>query len=492
MEADLPLSSSRACDSAFNSHPSVLMVAAELAPFAKTGGLGDMVAAIARSLIAQAAPVTVLLPGYPALLAAVAIQDSSNLGDFLGHPMHLVLADCCGIQVAIVRCDGLYNRPGGIYLDQCHQPWPDNFGRFAALGKVASMIANGRTPHPPPRIVHLNDWHSGMYFAFGPPRSIPTVLTVHNFAFQGRFSEMQLAPLKQHVDMDVVRSGAFFGGYSPLKIACEQADFVSTVSDGYCRELLTPTRYNRFQLSDLTRRRMISIPNWLDRTQWNPTSDRHITARFDADSLAARKENRNFLLEWLSISGEKPIFCTISRITRAKGFRFLLRNLDAILSTGSTLVVVGDGEPRLLNGFKDASLRYPGQLRVITPYSDRAAHRLLAGADMLIMPSLVEPCGLSQLHAQAYGCVPIASAVGGLSNSITTGGGFLFEPSDLLSFRAAIADAIMIYDRPEEWRKVQIQCMNSHRAETGLELGYFKLFSSIAHASATKDRKFYN
>jgi starch synthase len=178
----------------------------------------------------------------------------------------------------------------------------------------------------------------------------------------------------------------------------------------------------------------------------------------------------------LALPVEQPILCTASRITPAKGFRFLLRNLDALLSRGVSLVVAGDGDPKLLRGFQEASVRHPDRMRLITPYSEETARKVLAGADMLIMPSLVEPCGLTQMQAQAYGCVPVVSAVGGLSDSIRAGGGFLFEPSSRRSFAAAIDDAIALYNKPARWRRLQGQCMASHRTNHDPGQAYLSLY----------------
>ena len=459
-----------------HSRPNVLHVSAEVAPHAKTGGLGDMVRAMAKMLSDNGVPSMVLVPAYEKLIYSADAVEVLEIGSPLGMTCQLVLARQDSISLAMIRCDRHFRRAGGIYTDRDGKPWNDNAVRFALLGKVAAMIAGGQTPIPAPNIVHLHDWHPGLYFAFNPPAEVRTVLTVHNFAFHGRFDDRCLGALLPFADDAIIKSAGLFGGYSPLKIACDRADIVTTVSEGYRRELQCPNRFNWYQLSERNRKRLRAIPNWSDRSQWNPGLDSAIRQRFDSRSLHLRDINRVGLATELELDPDMPIACTVSRITGPKGFKFLLNNLDVVLRA-MNLVIVGDGEPKLIARLKHA-LTQSSRIKFITPYTEASARRTLAGSDFLLMPSLVEPCGLTQMHAQAYGCVPITSETGGLTSSVKDAG-FLFQPSDRRSLENAIKTAVSVFAKPDPWRSLRTACMNSRANHTDGPKGYIDCYETL-------------
>lgn len=436
-----------------------------------------MVATIAAMASERGIQTTILIPGYPSLTRAVTVERLVEIGPLLGAPCRLVLARQGMLRLVVIQCDELFGRPGGIYTDPNSKPWDDNAIRFAVLGKVASIIANGRTPVPPPNIVHLHDWHSGFYFAFDPPPRVRSVLTVHNFAFHGRFDRKWLERLCPFADMRVLKAGLLFDGYSPLTIGADRADILTTVSEGYRRELQNPTRHDWFQLSERNRQRLVAIPNWADRATWDPANDPSIAQPFDVNKLPFRDINRAHLAAELGLRPDLPIICTVSRITAPKGFKFLLNNLS-VLIPAMNLIIIGEGDAKLMSRARHAAAQWPTHIRFVTPYNETVARRALAGADFLLMPSLVEPCGLTQMHAQAYGCVPIASMTGGLTASVGDAG-FLFRPSNRASFKEAVCRAMSLFADRSEWRALQIKCMNNRANELAGPNGYLDCYEGL-------------
>lgn len=326
----------------------VLVVAAELAPYAKTGGLGDMVAALASALGDLGLDVTVLMPGYPGLVSQECFEQVFPLPTVGRFKPSLRAGHLDGIGIVAVECADLYDRTGSIYADEFGRPWPDNDLRFGLLGVVAALVASGRTPLRRPDVVHLHDWHGGAFFLEG-GGDLPVVLTVHNFAFQGLSDPSRLSQLGTSLNRELGDGGLIFGKFSPLRLACRNATIVSTVSRGYAQELGTETRFNWYQIDRFDRDRLRSVPNWHDGVRWNPSNDQAIMKRYDQSSLPLKGANKISLCEELGMDPALPLVCTASRITKQKGFRFLAQNLDLFMEAGANLVMVGSGDPRLVN-----------------------------------------------------------------------------------------------------------------------------------------------
>lgn len=444
------------------SRPSILIVSAEFWPIAKTGGLGDMVYSIATSVRDYELDVTVLVPGYRStrsMLPRPARCDEPftafgwdiTLETHLFHDMRLV----------VVRCDELFDRPGGIYLQEDGRPWPDNSIRFGLFCKVAATVANGVTTIPQPDLISLHDWHTALTPVYlEPGLKTQTVLTIHNFMYQGRFDCSVVSDLEIGGRGDVIDAACLFGGFSFLQAGLSMCTALTTTAPSYVADIRKQNRHNRHYLKAADLERLHPVLNWPEFDVWNPATDRMIAAPFDERSIASRAINRRALeglMGW--DESDAPIFCTVSRITRAKGFRFLLEQVDTLLAKGARLLFVGDGDRRLINRMRNVAQAHPDQVGLITPYSEQGARQALAGADFLLMPSLTEPCGLSQQHAQLYGCVPVASMAGGIRDTIEDGRtGFLFHPSDRRSFNAAVERALTAR-ADNDWIELQRRAM---------------------------------
>lgn len=470
--------------------PVVMLVASEFWPLAKTGGLGDMVYAIATSLRDRGFGVRVMIPGYRSVLSSLA-DNARTQGSIiaLGYEVDLVVQTLDGIEIVIARCDPLYDRSGNIYLEDFRKPWIDNAQRFGVLCHAAASIANGHTEITPPDILHLQDWHAGLTPAYlDRDLGIPVVLTVQNFMYQGRFPKRQIIDLDLGERPGVVDAAELFSGFSFLQVGLQLADVVTTVSSSYVKEIQVGGRFNWYYLKDEIKDRLVSIINWPETRIWNPTCDGFISTSYGVDSLERRGANRDALerrLNWAA--SEEPILATLSRITKAKGFGFLFRQVGALLERGCRLIIAGEGDRPLVNAARNLAATYPGRVALMTPYNESDARLVLSGSDGLLMPSLTEPCGLSQQHAQLYGCVPIVARAGGLPDTVTEGvTGFIFEPSDRASFLAAV-DRFLSKLGGSAWQDLQRNCMRLHQGRAE-ESAYADLLLRICKERSEKFR----
>ncbi|WP_082731103.1 MULTISPECIES: glycogen synthase [unclassified Sphingomonas] len=472
-----------------NRQPTVMIVSSEFWPLAKTGGLGDMVYAIATSLRNNGFEVRVLMPGYRSALSTTAgAGEHKGTISALGYDVELVAHRYSGIEVVLACCASLFDRPGGLYNDESGRGWADNAKRFGALCYAAAAIVNGTTTIPVPHIVHLLDWHAALTPAYvDPGTNVPFVLTVQNFMFQGRFPMSVVSDLEMERRPDIHQLAGIFSGFGFLQVGLRLSDMITTASAGYIDDIKRRDRYSWYYLREPDLDRLVPIKNWVETAVWDPANDQALEARYNADDLGKRSINRAALerrVGWPESSD--PILFTLSRITRAKGFRFLFRQIDRLVARGCRVIIVGEGESRLVNAAKSLAQKHHGRVAVMTPYEERDARLVLGGGDILLMPSLTEPCGLSQQHAQIYGCVPIVSNVGGLRDTVTHGQtGFLFEPSDQTSFLAAV-DAACDAMRGPGWLDIQKNAMRLHAANSDGDK-YAQLFFTCIDNYASRE-----
>lgn len=449
-------------DGSVSTKPIVMLVTAEFWPLAKAGGLADMVYSIATSLRKCGIRVRVLLPGYRSVIRKLT-PNAKSYGKHvaLGHNVELFVEHMGGMEIVIVRCDQLYNRPGNIYQEGFRKPWSDNAQRFGVLCQIAAFIANGSTEIQPPDILHLQDWHAGLTPAYlDEGLNIPVVLTVQNFMFQGRFSKLEIQNLDLCNRRNVVEAGELFSGFSFLQAGLHLANVVTTVSPRYVKEIQAGNRFNWYYVNANIKTKLIPITNWPETNIWNPSLDNTIPIRYGINTLERRAVNRTALeerLNWTNSNG--PILATLSRITKAKGFGFLYRQVAALLERGCRLVIVGEGDLPLVNAARNLESANPGRVALLTPYNETDARLVLSAADGLLMPSLTEPCGLSQQHAQLYGCVPLVARVGGMPDTVIDGvTGFIFEPSERTSFLGSV-DRLLSNFNSSVWSIIQQNCM---------------------------------
>lgn len=477
----------------------VVSVASEAYPLIKTGGLADVTGALPAALAAHDVTVRTLIPGYPSVLGAIengrAVYD---FHDYFGGFAQLITGRAGGLDVIALRADHLFDRPGNPYLGPDRQDWPDNWRRFAALSFAAYEIGRGIIEGYRPQILHCHDWQAGLapaYVAFNAPTPVKTVMTVHNIAFQGKY-DWQIFP-ELRLDYRAAQEGAieYFGGISFLKAGLQVADAITTVSPTYALEIKGAAYGMGFEgLLQARADSLSGILNGIDYQAWDPMVDPMLPAHFGHNSTELRAGNRRHLLERFNIDDSPgPLFAVVSRLTWQKGLDMLVEIADQLVEAGGKLVILGSGDSEIENGLAGAAMRHPGKVGFIRAYDEPLSHLIQGGADVMMVPSRFEPCGLTQLYGLHYGCVPLVSRVGGLADTVIDANeaaveagvatGIVFAPATAEALLDAVQRAIRLYGREKIWRKMQRRGMKS---DVSWELSaekYAKLFAKLLGVS---------
>lgn len=476
----------------------VLSVAAEAYPLVKTGGLGDVVGALPGALSDHGVTVTTLLPGYPAVRdhigAAPFVHRYDNL---FGVEARILASTLNGHPLLVLDAPALFLRNGNIYTDQKGIDWPDNWRRFAALGRAAADLASGVIPNWRFDILHAHDWHAGLAPAYlryapGPGRPAPSAITIHNIAFQGRFDIsvfplLGLPPTAYHIN-----GIEYYGGVGFLKAGLSSANALTTVSPGYAKEIQSPAFGMGLEGLIRTREKdVFGILNGIDPQVWNPVSDAALAARYDAHGLAARQANKRAIETGFELTpGDGPLFAVISRLSWQKGMDVLADTIDALVALGGRLALLGTGDAALEAKFRAAAARHPGKVAMALGYSENLSHLLQGGADAILIPSRFEPCGLTQLYGLAYGCVPVAARTGGLGDTIIDANeaalaqgaatGILFDGVTKDALVDALQRTVSLYARRATWTGLQNQGMRADFSWRRSGARYAELYRQLA------------
>ncbi|MTD29119.1 glycogen synthase GlgA [Erwinia sorbitola] len=454
----------------------VLHVCSEIFPLLKTGGLADVIGALPAAQIAEGMDTRVLLPAFPALTKAITnTQVVARLQTFAGY-VELHFGHYDGVGIYLIDAPGLYNRPGSPYHDESQYAYADNHLRFALLGWMGCELACGLDEWWRPDVVHAHDWHAGLACAYIAARGRPakSVFTVHNLAYQGLFEARHLDTLQIPASFFNMHGLEFYGQISFLKAGLFYADHITAVSPTYAREITHPEF--GYGMEDLLKQRQLEgrltgILNGVDPAIWDPEQDLLLNARYNRDVLDAKLENKRQLqiTMGLKIDDKAPVFAVVSRLTKQKGLDLVLEALPGLLEQGGQLVLLGAGDAELQQGFLAAAAEYPGQVGVQIGYHEAFSHRIIGGADVIMVPSRFEPCGLTQLYGLKYGTLPLVRRTGGLADTVNDSSlenladgiasGFTFEDSNAWSLLRAIRRAFVLWSRPSLWRYVQRQAM---------------------------------
>jgi starch synthase len=433
----------------------VLMVASEAAPFAKTGGLADVVGALPAALAARGERVAVLLPDYRQnSYTAEPREVYRNLRIPIGpgFTADLYQATERSVDFYFVHCPPLFDRDG-IYGHS------DDYMRFAVL----SMASLGVVRHLfRADIIHCHDWQASLVPVYirehlqGDPAfsGVKTLLTIHNLGYQGVFGREVLPMIGLDSKLFNPDQMEFWGKISYLKAGIAWSDAVSTVSKAYAREI--QTREYGFGLDDfLTRHGPVAgIVNGVDYTEWNPEHDPFIAQRYSVDDLAGKRECKRALLAELGLPADldRPVIGIVSRFAPQKGFDLIAEAASRLLEEDLALAVIGSGDGDYEAMFRYLGQAYPEKAGVRIGYDNGLAHRIEAGADMFLMPSRYEPCGLSQIYSLRYGTVPVVRATGGLDDTIDEETGFKFREYSGNALLDAIHSALKAYQDQDRWR----------------------------------------
>jgi len=471
----------------------VLFATSEIAPWVKTGGLGDVAAALPSALRAQGCDVRVLLPRYPALREAFpATRPIVRLPAAGGRLPAAELHEEPSQGLLLLDCPLLYDRPGNPYLGPEGHDWLDNHLRFGLLSRVAARLAAEATPLPwRPDVLHCHDWQTALapyYLKFHETGGAASVVTIHNLAFQGTFppqllDELALTGADWHME-----GVEYYGQISFLKAGLRHADALTTVSPTYAREIQTDAEGMGLQgLLRLRADRLTGILNGIDTTVWNPATDPHLAARYDRDHLDAKPQNKAALQREMGLDerDDCPLFGVVSRLTEQKGLDLVAALGDAIVDLPAQLVVLGSGDKTLEAAFRSLAERHPGQVAVQIGYHETLAHHIEAGADVFLMPSRFEPCGLNQMYSLAYGTPPLVRATGGLADTVIDaadaqrGNGFVCDAATAPALRSGLRRAAALWRDRSRWRALQVRGMRGDYAWPASARRYCELYRSL-------------
>lgn len=444
----------------------------------KTGGLADVSGALPAALRAIGVDVRVLVPGYKQVIAHLLQHDfAATFDDLPGFPSARLLSGVMpnGVPLFVLECPGLYQREGGPYQNVTGHDWADNALRFGLLSRVAAVLGSSASPlmwHPD--LVHCNDWQTGLtpaYLHFT-PGAVPSVTAIHNLAFQGIFPAATVQQLHLPPSCSSIDGVEYYGNMSFLKAGLFYADYITTVSPNYAKEIQREEL--GFGLQGLLATRsdhLTGILNGIDTDEWDPATDPHLARHYSSANMSGKAADKEALQGrvGLEVEPDMPLLGVVSRFTHQKGLDLLLEIAPLLTELPVQLAMLGTGDALMQKTARDLSHRYPGKIGVVIGFSEELSHQIEAGADMFIMPSRFEPCGLNQLYSQRYGTPPIAHATGGLVDSVVdctavtlqdgTASGFMFDGMTAENLYAAIQRAVSLYHDKSKWEVLRKNCM---------------------------------
>lgn len=500
----------------------VLFVASEAYPLIKTGGLADVAASLPRALLSRGHSVRLLLPAYPQVLENARARGLKAVAQLpLGdRTLTLWQTRLPGTRVTVWLVDtpGFSEREGNPYVDAQGVDWPDNHHRFLDFCAAAVDIAMDRAGLQwRADLVHANDWQAGPVCALleQEPLRPARVFTVHNLSYHGLFSYAHFAelPLPPPLAQTLWHPEAmeFYDQFSFIKGGLMFADQLTTVSPSYAREIQTP-EYGCGLDGVLRARRAVltGIVNGIDTREWNPGRDPHLSQRYNRRSLSAKSANKIALQARMGLAPEtaKPLLGFIGRLVEQKGIDWLLAALPPVLARNECQVVLlGSGAAHYQESLQQLQKRYPEQVALHIGYDEALAHQIEAGADLFLMPSMFEPCGLNQLYSLRYGTLPLVHAVGGLKDTVcdlppeqastpdTRSNGFCFHQPRSEALAQALSRALTLFVRePDQWRQRQLNAMAGdfswERSAAGYETVYHRALASTCDDRSTQPAPF--
>jgi starch synthase len=474
------------------------MVSPEIAPFTKTGGLGDVVGSLAEALEQLGLRVSLVMPAHRSVLhGSFPVEDTGvrftvPVSNRLEEGQLLKITTGSAISVYLIRADKYFDRdyvyatPDGDY--------PDNAERFVFFARAALEVLRREAPS----ILHVHDWQSALTITFlrTQPHLYPelaaakTVITINNLGYQGLFWHLDWHLLNLDWSFFTPRYLEFYGKINFLKGGLVFADAITTVSPTYAEEIKTPEQ--GFGLEGVLQERaasLVAILNGVDYGVWNPASDSLIISRYNPANLSGKKAckadlQRSFRLpEALEI----PVIGMVSRLTTQKGFDLLKKSLPKLLSRNLQLIVLGTGDSKYQRFLVRAAARYPGKLAVRIVFDEPSAHKIIAGADLFLMPSRYEPCGLTQMYSLKYGTIPVVRATGGLKDTVQEfdpgtgrGNGFVFSAYRVRDLLEAVDQALELFSAKTRWRSLVKNAMAADFSWDKSAQAYLNLYQKLA------------
>lgn len=472
----------------------VLSVTSECAPLIKTGGLADVAGALPLALADQGVEMRTLLPGYRAIMGKLGkTKKVATFKDLFGGPSKVLSCNVAGLDLFVLDAPHLYDRDGGIYVDAVGQDWHDNPERFAALCFAAAALAGGAAGWTPD-VVHGHDWQAGLTpeYLQGQGVDVPFVFTVHNIAFHGNCGAERLADLGLDLGRFNVNHFEFWGQISALKAGLMGAAKINTVSETYAEELLTPA-FGMGMEGVLNTRKgdLVGIVNGIDDAAWNPATDPNIKPFTTPKGKAANKKalQKQFGLG----TSDGPLCVLVSRLTDQKGIDMLLEALPDLLDQGGQLALLGSGDPKLEVALLETAAHHDN-VAVKIGYDEALSHKMIAGGDVILVPSRFEPCGLTQLYGLRYGTLPLVALTGGLADTVINASpaamskgvatGLQFFPVTASALKGAFARMHALYRQPKLWHSIQRNAMKQNVGWDHSAAAYHAIYADLSAAAA--------
>ncbi len=473
----------------------VLAVTPEIFPLIKTGGLADVTGALPIALAGQGVSTRTLIPGYPQVLKQVAKSAPLRRYPALhGGEATVFAASAAGLDLLVLDAPHLFDRVGGPYGDTGGVDWPDNWRRFAALSFVGADIAAGAISGYHPDVVHVHDWQAALtlaYMRYGKAVATPSVITVHNLAFQGRFGAAIFGELGLPATAMSLDGVEYYGGVGYLKAGLQSAWAITTVSPTYAQEIRTPAFGMGLDgLITMRSADLYGIVNGIDVDIWDPQTDSHVKSPYTAKTLKNRAANKKAVEERFGlVRDDSLLFSVVSRLTWQKGIDILVGVIDELVANGARLAVLGSGDAALEGALLAAAARHSGRVGTVIGYDEGLSHLMQAGCDAILIPSRFEPCGLTQLYGLRYGCVPIVARTGGLADTVIDANeaalsagvatGFQFDAETGAGLVHAVKRAIAVHADPPAWAAMQRQGMKADVSWDRSAAKYAGLYRSL-------------
>ena len=457
----------------------ILFVSSEVHPFAKTGGLGDVSSALPRALKRLGHDVRLMLPKYRSvdrtrrsikkmkLNVAVPIGPDTVSGELYEGRLHRT------VPVYFIRQDPYFNREA-LYGD-AQGEFSDSAERFMFFCRA--VLEACRALDFQPDLIHCNDWQTGLIPCYlqtlygNDPffENTRSVFSIHNLGFQGNFDERFLPLAHLPWSVFTLAGVEFYGQFSFLKAGLVYADALTTVSKTYRREILTP-EYG-FHMDGVLRHhrdKLFGILNGVDYDEWDPQTDSRIKTKYGPRSLKGKRECKKSLTRKLSLKLQEstPLICMVTRLSPQKGIDLIVQSFPELMKQEAALVILGSGDANYEAFFRNQNRIYPERFRYVQGFDEKLAHQIIAGSDLLLMPSRYEPCGLTQMYGLRYGTVPVVRRVGGLADTVKPfqpgtgrGTGFLFKHAEVGELMRSLKKALALYSRKKDWRPLMLNGM---------------------------------
>ncbi|OOF84579.1 starch synthase [Rodentibacter ratti] len=473
----------------------VLHVCSELYPLLKTGGLADVIGALPFAQKEIGIDTRILLPAYPAIYRG--IGETHIVAEFDNFAGHVVLryGEYQGVGIYLIEAPHLYDREGNPYHDVNYNDYADNYKRFALLGWVGAELSTGLDSWWRADIVHAHDWHAGLTAAylFNKGKPAKSVFTIHNLAYQGLFHHRHLYEIGLPEGMFHINGLELFGQISYLKAGLYYSDVVTAVSPTYAQEITTEEFAYGLQglLSGLREQgRLVGILNGVDEKIWHPSCDGYIQYHYNQTSMAGKQKNKTALQAYFNLpENDRLLFVMVTRLTEQKGVDLLVESADEIVKQGGQLAILGAGAAHLEEAILQLSATYPQNIAVKIGYDETLSHLMIAGGDVILVPSRFEPCGLTQLYGLQYGTLPLVRKTGGLADTVVnsslenikdrTATGFVFNHANVLALRHCLQDAFALWQELHTWEMVRSNAMEQDFSWYKAAKEYFSLYQRL-------------